>query len=114
MDIGQPEAGWSWCSLRILVLEEGGSHTFATAGEEMILLPLAGSATVTCQVVDGHQSSWALAGRPDVFAGPTDFVYLPPGSAATVGSTAGGHFALAGAMASGPSRLATRRPGRHR
>ncbi len=35
-----------------------------------------------------------LAGRADVFSGPTDFAYLPPGVTATLTSTGGGRFAL--------------------
>lgn len=93
------------------MLEPGGSHAIVTGGEEMVLLPLAGAATVTCRERDGHEPSWSLAGRPDVFAGPTDTVYLPPESTVTVRSTAGGRFALPGAKASGRLRSRYQEPG---
>lgn len=41
--------------------------------------------------------AFELRGRPGVFAGPTDFAYLPRDAHATVTSAAGGRFALAGA-----------------
>ena len=46
--------------------------SFDTGDEEMLVLPLSGSCTVTC-----GSEVFELAGRPSVFAGPSDFVYLP-------------------------------------
>jgi len=82
-------AGWSYAGLRVLDLPAGGSHELGTGGEEMLVLPLAGSATVDCT---GQR--FELAGRPSVFAGVTDFVYLPPASVAQIHSEHGGRFAL--------------------
>ncbi len=45
----------------------------------------------------GGVYAFELRGRPGVFAGPTDFAYLPRDAHATVTSAAGGRFALAGA-----------------
>ncbi|MFD3937306.1 5-deoxy-glucuronate isomerase [Streptomyces sp. NPDC058611] len=45
----------------------------------------------------GRVCAFELRGRPGVFAGPTDFAYLPRDAHATVTSAAGGRFALAGA-----------------
>jgi 5-deoxy-glucuronate isomerase len=83
------QAGWAYAGLRVLALPAGGWHELSTGDEEMLVLPLAGSATVDCA---GQR--FELAGRPSVFAGVTDFVYLPPGAAARIGSAAGGRFAL--------------------
>ena len=83
------QAGWSYAGLRVLRLPAGGWHELATGDEEMLVLPLAGSATVDCA---GQR--FELAGRASVFAGVTDFAYLPPGSAARIGSAHGGRFAL--------------------
>lgn len=85
-------AGWGYSSLRVLSMPPGGSHTLATGGEEMILLPLSGSA-----VVSVGEESLELEGRTDVFAGASDFAYLPVGAEATVTSAGGGRFAFAGA-----------------
>jgi 5-deoxy-glucuronate isomerase len=93
--LSQGQAGWAWASLRVLALEAGGSHTFGTGDEEMLLLPLEGSCSVSC---DGQEVP--LAGRKRVFDGPSDFAYLPAGKSVEVSSAGGGRFGLAGARAS--------------
>jgi len=90
-------AGWRYAGLRVLELGPGGSRSFGTGPEEMVVLPLAGSCEVEC---DGERQE--LAGRDGVFAAVTDFAYLPTGAEATVSTVAGGRFAL-------PSAPATRR-----
>jgi len=89
------EAGWTYSGLRILELAPGGARTFETGPDEMVVLPLSGSADVTC---DGETAT--LAGRPTVLSGPTDFAYLPVGATVTVSSVDGGRFALPAARAS--------------
>jgi 5-deoxy-glucuronate isomerase len=90
-------------SLRVLPLTPGGSHAFAAGESEWIVLPLAGSCTVTA---DGQR--FELRGRAGVFAGVSDFAYAPPGSEITVASRGGGRFALAGARCSGDRGLPAR------
>jgi len=92
--IGPEHAGWTYCGLHVLELPAGGSHAFGTAGDEMVVLPLAGSAVVEC---DGER--FELAGRAGVFAGVTDFAYLPRDASARVSSPGGGRFALPSARA---------------
>jgi 5-deoxy-glucuronate isomerase len=92
--VGPEDAGWSYSGLRVLDLPAGGSRTFDTGADEVLVLPLGGSCAVDC---DG--ASAELAGRPDVWSGPTDFGYLPVGSRATVSSVDGGRFALPAARA---------------
>jgi 5-deoxy-glucuronate isomerase len=87
-------AGWRYCGLRGATLDPGGSVGFDTADDEVILLPLEGSFEVA---VDTLQ--FALVGRPSVWAGPSDFVYAPPGSPIEVSSEAGGQFVVATARA---------------
>jgi 5-deoxy-glucuronate isomerase len=87
-------AGARWSSLRVVDVPPGGAHRFATGDEEVLVLPLAGAATVAC---DGVRLT--LAGRDGVFDRVTDFAYLPPGATAEVASTGGGRFALPGARA---------------
>ncbi len=89
-------AGWSWSSLRVLSLAPGDVETLDTGGEELLIVPLSGAASVAC-----GDSRAELAGRPGVFSGPTDSVYVPPGSTVELRSTGGGRFALAGARATG-------------
>lgn len=95
LDITPERAGWTHSGLRILDLEAGVSHTFDTAADEMIVLPLAGGC-----VVSGDGFSFELAGRPDVFSAVSDFAYVPRDTRVTVETTAGGRFALPSARAS--------------
>jgi 5-deoxy-glucuronate isomerase len=86
LEITPEDAGWGFCGLRILPLD-GGSHSFETGEDELIVLPLEGGAEVS---VDGE--SFTLEGRDGVFDGPTDFVYVPRD--ARVEITGEGRFAL--------------------
>lgn len=88
-------AGWTYSALRLLELPPGGSHTFATEDEEMIVLPLSGGCVVACE---GERLE--LTGRGGVFAGVSDFVYVPRAAEVTVSSEGGGRFALPAARAS--------------
>ena len=42
------QAGWTYSGLKVLTLPPGGTHTWATGEDEILVLPLSGSATVTC------------------------------------------------------------------
>jgi 5-deoxy-glucuronate isomerase len=94
LEITPESAGWGFSGLRILELEVGGAHAFATDEDELIVLPLAGGCSV---VADGN--TFALAGREDVFSGVTDFLYVPISSNVEVASAGGGRFALLSARA---------------
>ena len=83
-------AGWSHSSLRTFTLGRGEEKTFPTAGEEMFVVPLAGSCAVTF-----GSTTVELRGRSDVFAGPTDVAYLPVDAEVTLRGE--GRFALTGA-----------------
>jgi 5-deoxy-glucuronate isomerase len=88
-------AGWSESSLRILELAPGQAVDLRTGAEEVMIVPLAGSAAVACGGIE-HP----LAGRASVFAGPSDFAYVGRDSPYSVRSDAGGRIALCGARAS--------------
>ncbi|GAA3664321.1 5-deoxy-glucuronate isomerase [Nonomuraea antimicrobica] len=84
-------AGWTYAGLRVADL--GSSPvSFDTGEEEMIVLPLSGSCTVT---IPGE--TFALTGRTSVFDGPTDFVYLPIATRVTLAGA--GRIALPSARA---------------
>lgn len=85
-------AGWGYSGLRVLTLPAGGRRTVGSAAEELFVIPLAGSAEIEC-----GGRVFTLEGRRDVFAGPSDFAYVPIGATFTVSSVEGGRFALAGA-----------------
>jgi 5-deoxy-glucuronate isomerase len=84
--------GWIYSGLRVLDLVPGGSHTWSTGEDEVLVLPLNGAATVTSE---GH--TFELAGRDDVFSRVTDFCYIPRDATLTVTSRDGGRFAVCAA-----------------
>ncbi|GAA2904695.1 5-deoxy-glucuronate isomerase [Pseudonocardia halophobica] len=92
---GAGEVGrhWEHSSLRIVSLAPGAERTVETGTEEMFVVPLNGSATVTL-----GSETHTLQGRANVFEGPTDVSYLPIHSTVTIASEAGGRFALCGAQ----------------
>jgi 5-deoxy-glucuronate isomerase len=95
-------AGWTYSGLAVLELGPGESRVWSTGPAETLVLALSGSCSV---VVDG--TTYDVQGRADVFAGPSDFVYLPRDAEAVVRSEQGGRFAL-------PSAVCERRlPVRH-
>jgi 5-deoxy-glucuronate isomerase len=92
LEVTPESAGWAFTSLRVLSLDSGGAHDLETGPDEVLVVPLSGAVSVR---LGDEQIS--LAGRANVFAGPTDFAYLPVGSTARLSSADGGRFALAGA-----------------
>jgi 5-deoxy-glucuronate isomerase len=87
-------AGWTYCGLQVIEAAPGASFSYVGGQSEALVLPLAGSCVVTC---DGQEVE--LAGRASVFAGPTDFAYLPMGSTAEIRAEYGGRFAFPSARA---------------
>lgn len=70
--------GWEHTGLRVADLE-GSSVTLDDLDVERIIVPLHGSFTVS------HEGrTTTLAGRPSVFSGPTDVLYLGSGTTATI------------------------------
>ncbi len=91
------QAGWGYCGLRVAELGPGERLLLRSGPDELLVLPLAGSCSVSC---DGQR--FELKGRDSVFAAVTDFAYVPRDAEAELASAAGGRFAL-------PSARATRR-----
>lgn len=75
--------GWQHTSLRVAVLDPGGSVQHALAGEEGVVVPLVGGVVVESERA-GERSRTELAGRPSVFAGPSDTLYAPAGTDLTL------------------------------
>jgi 5-deoxy-glucuronate isomerase len=86
------KAKWDWTSLRIADLAAGESLEFNTGGEEMLVLSLSGSVDVESGSDHAH-----VIGRPDVFSGVSDFVYIASGRPVRLSSLTGGRFAVPGA-----------------
>jgi 5-deoxy-glucuronate isomerase len=102
VNVTPESAGWEYSGLRVFELEPGGFERFDSGEHELIVLPLEGACSVTC---DGERHE--LAGREDVFSARTDFVYVPRDTSVEVASEGGGRFALPSARAE--RRLAARR-----
>jgi 5-deoxy-glucuronate isomerase len=94
LEVTPESAGWTHSGLRVLDLPPDGSHTLDTGPDEVVVVPLEGGLLIECE-----GETITLAGRPGVFAGPTDFAYLPLGATATLTSAGGGRFALCSARA---------------
>jgi 5-deoxy-glucuronate isomerase len=82
-------AGWGFSGLAVLDLAAGETATWSTGDAETLVLALSGSCRVT---LEGE--TLEVEGRRDVFAGPSDFVYVPRDAEVTLVSDAGGRFAL--------------------
>jgi 5-deoxy-glucuronate isomerase len=95
VDIDPAKAGWSYSGLRIVELGPGKSVEVCTGEDEILVLPLAGSCTVTCD-----SERFDLVGRASVFARVTDFVYASRDSRVEITSRNGGRFAIPFAKAS--------------
>lgn len=96
-------AGWQHTGLRVAHLEAGDELPLE-AGAEQLVVPLAGSFSVRVED-DGAVTTHELAGRPSVFHGPTDVLYV------TAGATA--RLAGRGRVAVASSPTEARFPTRH-
>jgi 5-deoxy-glucuronate isomerase len=94
LEVTPESAGWAHSSLRVLERRPGGAQTVETGEDEVVVVPLSGGLVVRCD-----DETLTLAGRTGVFAGPTDFAYLPREATAKLSSEGGGRFALCGARA---------------
>lgn len=81
------KANWKYAGFRVAVLNKN-SVSLEAEKLERIILPLAGSFTVTYQL-DGDPSihTQELRGRKSVFHGTSDSLYLPTGTSATITGT---------------------------
>lgn len=87
-------ASWEYCGLRVVALGAGSCRALQSAGDELAVVPLSGSFDVV-----GATFAYHLHGRSSVFAGVTDFAYLPPGTRYELRSDGGGTVAIASARA---------------
>jgi 5-deoxy-glucuronate isomerase len=100
--VDQSLDGWAHTGIRVAEID-GDALTVAAADVERLIIPLSGAFWV------GHDSTTtALHGRPTVFDGPTDVLYV--GSGAELSIHGRGRVAIAEAPAAGlkPSRYIAR------
>jgi 5-deoxy-glucuronate isomerase len=91
-------AGWDYSGLVVHSLASGDTITWSTGESENVVLPLT-IRGVTVVVRDGGgEHTYELAGRDDVFAGPSDFVYAGRDCEVSVtAAKAGGELAVCSA-----------------
>jgi 5-deoxy-glucuronate isomerase len=92
--VSPEQAGWRFVGLRVARLFPGAARELVTDGFELAVLPLAGALTLEC---DGRRIQ--LAGRESVFAGLSDWAYVPVGSDLRLTSPGGAEVALCTARA---------------
>jgi 5-deoxy-glucuronate isomerase len=93
VDITPAAAGWTYSGLAVRTLAPGETYTLSTGPAETLVFPLRGGCTVS---VADH--TFEVTGRASVFAGKTDFVYVPMGATATVTASAGAKLAFPSAV----------------
>ena len=94
--IAAGEPGWAHTGLLVATGGPQGSTLGGPCEDvEIVVVPLQGGCTVTWRVGD-HDETLTLAGRPSVWAGPTDVAYLPaaPGAAYDVRLPEGSRVAV--------------------
>lgn len=94
VDVTPESAGWSHSSLWVATLAPGETLTRDSGSDEIIVVPLSGSAVLT----EGR-TRIELAGRHSVFDGPSDFAYVGVDRQFTLTTDSGGRFAFCGARA---------------
>lgn len=95
--------GWQHTTLHVCTIDAESAPPLPAASVERLIIPLSGSFTVTYTDTTGaHEVE--LVGRRSVFHGPTDVLYLPVNTVATI--VGHGRVAVAGAPATegGPAR----------
>lgn len=80
--------GWQHTGLHVVPLSSGETWSTEQAGWEFVVVPLNGSALVSCVDEAGTDHEATLTGRSSVFAGSTDVVYAPAGCRLTLTGSA--------------------------
>lgn len=105
IDITPASAGWDYLSFKVVSLKAGQTYQQATGGDEIALVPLSGSATLTA-----GGESFAVS-RQSVMAEKPHILYAPPRTEVGVLATTDFWFALGGAPAEGKYGVRLFRPG---
>lgn len=93
LQISPGDPGWTYTGLWTATLAPGESRRIDCGDCEWIVLPLSGSFRVEA-VVDGGSHTADLAGRTDVFSGPSDSAFIPRDGSFTVTAVSGGKVAF--------------------
>jgi 5-deoxy-glucuronate isomerase len=94
LNVTPESAGWAYTSLIVRRLAQGEIWEYATGPDEVALVPLGG----TCTVTAGDQA-WSIGGRASVFAGQPRALYVPRDSRLLVTADTDLELAVGGARA---------------
>lgn len=94
LNVTPESAGWAYTSLIVRRLAAGETWSHASGEDEVALVPLSGTATVT-----SGDDTWSIGGRASVFDGPPNGLYLPRDSEFTVTADSALELAVCGARA---------------
>lgn len=81
--------GWEHTGIRVARLQQGESVALEGTGVERLIVPLSGAFTVDHTEAEATATT-ELNGRPSVFAGPTDVLYLSAAATGEVTATSPG------------------------
>ena len=101
LEITPASVGWRYLSFRVVALEAGDTMDATLPGEELVVVPLAGSGRFRFDGGD-HPVS-----RRDVFTAKPHVLYVPPGTACSIVADTTFELAIGSAPATGryPARL---------
>jgi 5-deoxy-glucuronate isomerase len=104
IDVTPEIAGWKYLSFRVVALGLKDTHEFNTGSNEIIIVPLLGKG-----ICKFNKQDYPFE-RRDLFAGPTDILYLPPRTQVRVSAGEPVELAIGGAPAEGrlPARVIRR------
>ncbi len=94
IEVTPESAEWTYVGLIVEQIAPGGTWHYAAERDEMCIVPLRGSATITC---DGQ--TWTVSRPGTMFHGKPTALYLPVGSSFTAESEDGAELAITSARA---------------
>ena len=95
LDVSPKSAEWEYLSFKVISLKSGETESGNSGKEEIVIVPLAGEATIKFNN-ETQPLKWA-----DLFTESADIVYLPPGTPFAIVSGKFFEFAVGGAPAEG-------------
>lgn len=102
IEVTPESAGWTYVGLVVEQIAPGGTWHYASERDEMCVVPLRGSATIT-----SNGETWTVSRPGTMFDGKPTALYLPVGSSFTAESKDGAELAVTSARAgtAHPARL---------
>lgn len=94
IEVTPESAGWTYVGLVVEQIAAGGTWNYAAEHDEICIVPLRGSATITC---DGE--TWTVSRPGTMFDGKPTALYLPVGSSFAAESKDGAELAVTSARA---------------